>query len=243
MSTTSGESILKQIERLKQCGGVSSTAKNIDLLKRLSRLQLSRAAQVFRLHEILCFLRAYPDDERLLELVEEMLAAFHERRDLGRFRRALADTGIAGTSLHFRFFWPTARWLVRRYPGQVEIDWGQLENASDIEDMLELSLPDFESITIEGSGLSLRELLAVLKGGKETDAEFLIRRFGAIRADDTVREKLYDDLDVPLRIKSSPSMPSRTHSKLATARRVGANRGPMLATDHRAAFESTKISP
>lgn len=243
MSTTSGESILRKIERLKQRGDANSTVKKIDLLDRLSRLQLSRAAQVFRLHEILCFLRAYPDDVRLLTLVEAMLAAFHERRDLVRFRRALADTGIAGTAIHFRFFWPTARWLVRRYPGLVEIDWQELENEREIEGMLELSLPGFESIMIESGVLSLKELLGVLKGADETDAEFLIRRFGAFHADDSIREKLYDDLDVPLRIEPSPLAPSRTRSKLGTAAICYSTRpGPERPSDVRSAIRQLRFT-
>lgn len=216
MGKTSDKSILREIENLKQCCGAMVAERKIDLLRRLSRMDLSRPGEVFRLHEVLCFLCAYPDDERVLGLVEEMLAGFHGRRDLVRHRRALSDTGIAGTAFHFRFYWPTAQWVAQRYPGCVDIDWREMENATELEAILELLLPAYENIMIEGSDLPLKKLLGTLKGAEETDAEFLIRRFGALRAHDTVREKLYDDLDVPLRIRPSPLTPSRTRSKIAT---------------------------
>ena len=43
-----------------------------------------------------------------------------------------------------------------------------------------------------------REWIEVLRGPRETDATFLIRRFGAWRVADDVRASAYEELDVPL---------------------------------------------
>jgi len=53
-----------------------------------------------------------------------------------------------------------------------------------------------------------------LKGPGETDAVFLIRRFEALRASSFTREKLYESLDVPIRLAPGPSTPTRTGAKL-----------------------------
>jgi hypothetical protein len=49
--------------------------------------------------------RAYPDNQAVLDQAERMLARFERRADLRRHRAALADTGIAGTAIHYVFFW------------------------------------------------------------------------------------------------------------------------------------------
>jgi len=107
---------LRALERSKDQYGAGCAEAKLALLGRLERADLRSARAVRRLHEVLCFLRAYPDDARLLAQVERMLARFPRRPDLKRAREALADTGIAGTAIRYRFFWSTLRWLARRWP-------------------------------------------------------------------------------------------------------------------------------
>ena len=58
---------------------------------------------MLRLHETLCFLQAYPDDRRVLDLADRALEAFPARvRRLGPSAAArLYDSGIAGTTLDY----------------------------------------------------------------------------------------------------------------------------------------------
>ena len=51
-----------------------------------------------------------------------MLARFASRADLRAHRTALADSGIAGTAIHFRFFAGQALWLAERWPAQLRLD-------------------------------------------------------------------------------------------------------------------------
>ncbi len=94
-----------------------AAAKRV-LLERLARTHLQSARQVMRLHEVLCFLRAYPDDARLRAQVLRMLSAFSRRRDLRAHRHALENSGIAGTTIRHAYFWPMLRWVARRWPAQ-----------------------------------------------------------------------------------------------------------------------------
>jgi len=83
--------------------------------------RLRTAGQVARLHEALCFLRAYPDDARVAARVEACSAFFAPGRSAVAARR-LADSGIAGTTIRYRFFWPTACWLAHCWPAQFRLD-------------------------------------------------------------------------------------------------------------------------
>ncbi|HUX23555.1 MAG TPA: hypothetical protein VMV87_02975, partial [Burkholderiales bacterium] len=123
---------LRALERCKDQYGAGAAGAKLTLLRRLARADLRSARAVLRLHELLCFLRAYPDDAPLLAQVERMLERFAARPDLRRAREALADTGIAGTAIRYRFFWSTLRWLARRWPQRLEIDRGESEVADKL---------------------------------------------------------------------------------------------------------------
>jgi hypothetical protein len=88
----------------------------------LSQACLPSADSVLRLHEALCFMRAYPDDPSVQAQVASMLKHFDKRADLQVHREALADSGIAGTAIHYRFFHGQAQWLAQRWPAQLQLD-------------------------------------------------------------------------------------------------------------------------
>ena len=58
-----------------------------------------------------------------------------------------------------------------------------------------------------------REWLAHMKGADETDAAFLVRRFGELPMEDRAREAIYDGLDIPMRIVPGADSPSRTRAR------------------------------
>jgi hypothetical protein len=203
--------ILRELERLKATYGPGASAAKVRLLTALETGRLRRAGEVHRLHEVLCFLRAYPDDAQVLALVERMLGAFDRRADLRRNRRALAGSGIAGTDMTFRFFAPVAFRLARRWGGRrLTIDWGDFDRQDRLEPLLPLLALYAETPGLDERDFSVREWLRRMKGPTETDAGFLLRRFSALPLDEATREKLYDALDVPLHLAPVPGGPSRT---------------------------------
>ena len=76
--------ILRALERSKARYGIGCAEAKLALLRRIGRDELGSARAVSRLHEVLCFLRAYPDDARVLAQVERMLVRFAGRADLKR---------------------------------------------------------------------------------------------------------------------------------------------------------------
>lgn len=203
---------LRGLTRSRLEFGPQAATRKRALLARLERARLATARQVLALHEALCFLRAYPDDPPLLALVERMLGAFERRPDLHRHRAALADTGIAGTPIRFRFFASTARWLAERWPDRLVVDWEDLEHEDLLEALLPLLVHDAEVAGLDEYDRPLREWIRGMKGPRESEAAFLIRRLQGRLGDEFVYEKLYDHLDVPLVISPDRGTPSRTHA-------------------------------
>lgn len=208
---------LAALERAKDQYGAGSADVKLALLHRLERAELRSSNSVFRLHEALCFLRAYPDDARVLAQVERMLARFALRADLKRRREELADSGIAGTAIRYRFFWVTLRWLARRWPDRIAIDRSEAE----FEDKLAAALPLLLSW---GEAIALRALdppafasLDRLRARGESDAAFLARRMEAMAGDGFTREAFHDAIDIAYELETGPDTPSRTRARHAAA--------------------------
>jgi len=178
---------------------------------------MHRPRALIRLHEVLCFLRAYPDDARVLAQTERMLGTFHRRPDLRRHRLALADSGIAGTAIHYRFFWSTAQWLARRWPECFQFDRSDTEPAQRVRAALPLLVTPAESAWLKQDHVPVFEALDRLRAQGETDAVFLVRRVEAMPGDSATREAFWDAIDASFVLKPGFGTPSRTHARYAGA--------------------------
>jgi hypothetical protein len=218
--------LLNELERLKDTYGAETTLRKEDVLRELDRRSVPSARDVLRLHEVLCFQRAYPDSPTVLRQVERMLDRFSDRSDLRRHRSSLADSGIAGTTIDFGFFWPTARWLARRWPQQLHLVWRDYKESDKLLELLPLLLPYSELGGFEELDFGPRDWIESLKGPSETDATWLVRRIDSMQGDAFVRESIHDGLDLLFRLQPGSGAPSRTHAKYAPAP-VTYQKGPL----------------
>jgi len=223
-------STLRAAERLRTSFGPEAARAKRPLLDLLARADLPSHREVFRLHELACFWRAYPDDADLLARIERMLAGFAQRPDLRRHAHRLADTGIAGTEIRFRFFAPMALWLARHWPRSLRVDWGAFEDEERLEPWLSLMAHPAESPALDEYDLPARAWIRRMKSPRETDAAFLVQRLAQLPMAEAAREILYDQLDPPLRLLPGAGQPSRTAAKIRP-RRMAWQRGP-LARGH-----------
>ena len=183
---------LEHLELLREEFGVRAASEKLTLLAILERKSLSRSSEVERLHEVLCFARAWPDSPTLLTTVNRMLRKFADRKDLKRFAGELADTGIAGTSIRFRFYLATAQWLAAHWGDALHIDWKQFEAADHLSSQLQFLALFSERAALEQFMYSAREWINRMRGSGETDAVFLITRCSALPAGERLRESVYE---------------------------------------------------
>ncbi len=221
---------LAALEHIARQYGRHLGRDKLALLGRLERADLPNAAAVARLHEALCFLRAYPDSREVESRVARMLGAFARRTDLQRFRHRLADSGIAGTAIRFRFFHAMAEWLAGRWPARLSLDWSDFEHRDRLETFLPLFALGAEIPGLDEYDLGLRGWVRAMKGPAGSDAAWLVRRFAALELGEAARERLYDELDPPMILRPDPSgvppTPSRTLAFHAPAPRA-LQRGPL----------------
>ncbi len=210
---TSASKLLKRLERIRDDFSAAAAEEKLELIRELDRRRLAKAAEVQSLHDTLCFLHAYPNDRRIRREVERVLGRFSERADLRRHANALADTGIEGTPIHYAFYWTTALWLEKKWPGCLTIDWDSFDRQYDLPYLLYTLLPFSETLAIDEADLEPQEWLELLKHADETDAGFLIRRVARIHSDDTIRETIFEDLEIPYRLSPGPGTPTRTGAR------------------------------
>ena len=208
---------LAALERSRLAFGPAAADTKLALLKQLSRTRLGSARGVRRLHEALCFIRAYPDDATVLAQVQAMLARFAARADLRAHRAALADSGIAGTAIHYRFFAGQAQWLANRWPARLRLDRSDAEAEARIARALPPLLTLAEAHALNELKLPGYAALDRLRSADETDAVFLLRRIAAMPGNGFTREALSDGVDASYVLAPGPDTPSRTAAHFAGA--------------------------
>lgn len=211
------QTTLRRLERIKDRFGAPFTARKLAALKELARTPMRTAREVVRLHEAVCFVRAYPGDRRVLAAARRILATFARRSDLRRERSALAHTGIAGTASWFPFFFPTAVWLAARWPRQLRFDRGDAKAGENLAQALPLLLTPLEAGAVREANLPGYAAVDRLRARDETDATFLVRRVLALPGDATTREAFYDAINPSCELLPAADTPSRTHAEFTRA--------------------------
>lgn len=205
---------LTLLERLREDFTPSAAQQKLAALRHLARARLRTAGQVRRLHEVLCFMRAYPDSAPTLQRVERLLAGFARRADLRKHRAALAGSGIAGTAMGYPFFYPTAHWLSRRWPDALRLDRSDTVAEESIAKSLPALLGRLENHALRESHLPGYTALDAMRG-KRTDATFLLDCIAAMPGDSFTREALYDLINPSCELQAGDGTPERTTAAYA----------------------------
>jgi hypothetical protein len=171
---------IRRLAKLRETFGPDAAAKRERLLRACRRARCRSGKELSSLHETLCFARAYPDNQAVLDLVQDLLDRWERRADVHALGEALQGLGIAGVANVYPFFWPTARWLAERWPGALHVDWDNLEDADGVASLLQLLMPRAYSPALEELPLTARQWVRYLKRDDEGDGTFLVRRFDVV---------------------------------------------------------------
>ena len=222
---------LAALERSRLEFGPGAADSKLALLKQLARTRLGSARSVMRLHEALCFIRAYPDNPKLLAQAQTMLAGFARRADLRAHRLALADSGMAGTPIHYRFFAGQASWLAMRWPNSLRLDRSDSDAQARIARALPPLLTPAEAQALSELKLPGYAAIDRLRGSNESDAVFLLRRIAAMPGNGFTREFYSDNIDASFVLApgAGAGTPSRSAAHFARAPVVFRNEAPPRA--------------
>ncbi len=227
-------SLVDILDRSKNRFTPEDRAAKATALLALADRTIRDPAILLRLHEALCFLRAYPDDAGILQPVEAALEAFGPRvlalRTTGSpsALATLEETGIAQTTIFCPLSFPAARWLATRFPAGAEIDWDDTEAEERLGAILPflMGLADEEAL-VEMGGSYRAWLAAAKEDDPRSDLGWLLHRLGRVRLGAVARRALYDGLQLRTRWELRETQASRTLAKVPVSR-VFFQPGPLL---------------
>jgi hypothetical protein len=186
------------------------------LLHQLATTRIPNASDLIRFHEIVLFLRAYPQNPRVLRLADHILFSFPDR--LRRLNLDLFEdpevSGIAGTGLSTNFSYEIAKSLVDRHRRAISIDWENYERADRLGSVLPALIPQSREDFSISPHPDARRWFASLKGGLHSLLHHVDRQ-------------VYDLLEIPLRWELGDSPASRSRTRIP-ARRIFYHDRPFL---------------
>jgi len=189
---------LDQLAEMKGQFGSLAAAKTAALLEKLKRTRLRKPADLIRLHEVVLFLRAYPQSPRVLRQADQILFSFAQR--LPANQDAFADpdiSGIAGTVVSTNFSYEFARSLLTRHA--VTIDWENFEHPERLAPALKRLIPESRDDWAVEAYPDWRGWFEKGRGS----LEWLLNH---------MTPEIYDLLEIPIRW--DPGTDSRSHLRL-----------------------------
>jgi hypothetical protein len=211
--------LLNRLDELKRRFDSQSRAQTFKLLAQLEKRRFTDAILLIRFHEILLFMRAYPQSARALRRVEKILATFARR--VSALEEMEADTseleygevsGISGTFVEDTFSYHITRWLVRRYPSRVKINWELHEDEYRLAATWPRFLPLLEEDALVEANVPYTDWLRAAKG-RERELSWLIEHFERLPVSEKERAELYESLQIYVRWELDDLPATRTHMK------------------------------
>jgi hypothetical protein len=210
------------IQRLERARHARPGAREAERLLRLARsIAPPDAERLIRFHEAILFLRAYPHSRRVRELAERLLRSVARRvaaleragEDLSPFD-APEVAGIAGTTVGTDFSFDVARFLAKRFPRNVRIDW----DAGAEEDRMRATwpalLPLLEEEALADANVPYLDWLAAAAGRRRDDPAWLLGRYARLPGPRDSGAERFESLEVPIAWGLSDSRASRTRMRL-----------------------------
>lgn len=197
--------LLTQLDELKNQFTPKISRRLLRRLEQLSRKKLNDTDSLVRYHEILLFLRAYPQNALLVRNTERELRQFPERVkylheqeiDLSSLQHP-EISGIAGTSVTDTFSFYIVRWLVKHYPSQLAIDWEWFEDENRLAETWPRFIPLLEEDTYVEANIPYQKWLAAARNGR-SELGWLIDRFNELPKRDKERAEIYDSQQIYVR--------------------------------------------
>jgi hypothetical protein len=198
-----------------RCGGADG-ARSLALLRTAADGALGDMQVLLAYHDVLLFLLAYPATAATRSLAaSELTRVAAVARDIdahgpARARASLRGSGIAWSAITIVYGYPVVRWLVSRFPRCVDVDsFG--ERGALLVEWLRHGLPPAEFELLASGEESPEALLdAGATGWPGSRLAWLVAQFERLPCDPSLREALYDSLELFVLLNPRDAPISRT---------------------------------
>jgi hypothetical protein len=170
------------------------------LLERIASAPPDRPRDVTACRDALLFIMAYPDDAAVRRAADAALAAIDEIvAGDDRLAGRLADSGIPGTVVEAPFSVDLARWLLRRFPGDVEIAFDEGSAGPGLDELLFACTPTAQRDGLLADGLTTEGWLRMAAGEQGEELAWLLDALDALGAPPELVDRAFESSEVKLR--------------------------------------------
>lgn len=225
--------LLDKLDEAKRQFGPGADKLIAQILKRLAKRKIDDPNALIRFHEILLFISAYPQSAQVKKIADSLLGSFAPR--VTALKEAGVDlspletpevSGIIGTFVSDTFTFPIVRWLVRRQPARVGLDWEWFEDENRLAETWPRFMPLLEEDSSVEANVPYQAWLRAAKGTGVEDLIWLVQRFESLRLTDKEKAELFDSQK--LYVRWTPAYrASRTGMRLP-ARKIFYHRSPLI---------------
>ena len=224
--------MLDQLDELKTTFGPTEAGKVEALLRRLAGQKFHDTDSLIRYHELLLFVRAYPQNPAVMRAAEKELNGFARRVewlaeqdvDVSPLEHPEVS-GIAGTPVTDNFSFYVVRWLMQRYPAQTSIYWDWFEDENRLAATWPRFIPLFAEDASVEANVPYRDWLRAARG-RQAELAWLIDRFNELPLSGDARAEIYDSQN--LYVQWSPPFGATRTGLRAPARKLFYHRGPLI---------------
>ncbi len=225
---------LRNLEQCKYRYGRGCAAQVEKLLGNFRNTNFDDAESLVRFHDLLLFLRAFPQSAKVVKLTEMLLTGIG--RQVARLREHGADldlfedeqfSGVTNTVLRDTFTYEVARWLVRQYPQQVSVDWNIEEQARQMAISLPSILPLLGDDSLVEVDTPYLDWLAAAAGGADYILPWLLQRLDSLPLSILHKTAWYDAQRIDILWEVGESSASRTRAR-RNPRQMFCHREPLI---------------
>jgi hypothetical protein len=215
---------VSQLEAAKQEYGGKAAKAVEQLLSLFQQLHFRDALSLARFHDALLFLRAFPQSERVAKLCDKLLQQFGA--EVARLRDSGADldvldseqySGIANTSIHYRFTYEVAQWVAQNYPEELSTEWDVDSQAERLCNSLPRFVPLLEDDTLVEPDVPYMRWMSSAAGGEGRELHWLLRQLERSPMPVVQKTEVFDSLDIEMEWKLANSAASRTNARREVA--------------------------
>ncbi len=224
--------LLTSLEDAKRHVGETDPKRLERLIVSLDRRKFTDAISLARFHDALLFLCTYPPNRAVLRKAKKMLLSFAKRvEQLQKSEDDLSSidneeyAGIAGTILTALLSYDEVRWLIKRFPESVSIDWKGYEQNERLAAALPRFIPLLEEDSFVEPDVPYQRWLREASNGK--DLIWLIRQLERLPLDGEEKAEIFGESEFRIRWELGNSCATRTHGRLSV-RRIYYHTKPMI---------------
>ncbi len=227
------ERLLSRLELEKTNFSRGNAARITRLPAELGQREFSDSGTLIRFHDALLFLRAYPHNAAVLRRAEGLLESFVKRVE--RLRKGGADmsafdpeqvSGIAGTSMQDTWNYDVVRWLAKRFPNHVSIDWTDYDQENRLGTTLLRFIPLLADDADVEADTPFREWLRAASGAKDP-LRWLLERVEGLPLSGREKAEVFNGLGLTVRWELDNLRASRTRN-WGAVRAVFYHQGPLI---------------